>query len=160
VDICAPPLKPYELDSDDSVDEEEDDEVTEIEETVFEANQGEGRKKRSSNYTELEDAMLVRAWSRVGLDAVTSTNQTGKRYWQRIEDQYCKLKPPSSTLGERTYRSLQGRWDFINPACSRWTAALDQVRSQPPSSMVESDYVSDLEQKFGLCLVWFMPWFD
>ena len=122
-------------------DEKGDDDVTEIDEGVFEA---EGKKKRSSNYTEVEDVTLICAWARVGLDAVTDTDQTGKRYWQRIEDQYCKLKPRTSKLGARSYRSLQGRWDMIKPCCARWSAAMDQVMSQPPSGMVESDYVSDL----------------
>ena len=46
--------------------EEVDDEVTEIEEGVFVA-QGEEKKKRAGNYSEVEDVLLVRAWSEVGM---------------------------------------------------------------------------------------------
>jgi hypothetical protein len=28
---------------------------------------------------------------KVGLDAASGTDQTGKRYWQRIEDRFCQL---------------------------------------------------------------------
>jgi hypothetical protein len=38
-------------------------------------------KPRTSNYTEIEDATLVRAWSGVGMDACTGVDQAGKRYW-------------------------------------------------------------------------------
>ena len=95
-----------EYEEDEDADEELDDDVTEIDEVVFEAG---GKKKRAGNYTEVEDVTLIRAWGKVGLDAVTGTDQTGKRYWQQIEDQYYKMKPRTSTLGHRSYRSLQGR---------------------------------------------------
>ncbi|KAE8770058.1 putative methionyl-tRNA synthetase [Hordeum vulgare] len=56
---------------------------------------------------------------------------------------------PAHTRGRQTtpkrkisccYRSLQGRWDLMKPACARWSAAMDQVRDAPPSGTVESDY--------------------
>jgi hypothetical protein len=111
---------------------------------------------------------LVKAWSQVGLDAVTGTDQTGKRYWQRIEDMYCKLKPKTATLRARSYRSLQGRWDLMKPACARWSAAMDQVRDQPTSGCLESDYVSTnimLYLLVGSCYIYllvhaiFTSWF-
>ena len=143
VNVEAPQLGAFDLDDDDEfADEEEDDDMAEIDEGVFEANQSGVKKKRAGNYSEVKDCLLVRAWAQVGLDAVTGTDQTGKRYWPRIEDAYCKLKPRTSTLGYRSFRSLQGRWDVIKPACARWSAAMDQIRNDPPSGIVESDYVS------------------
>ena len=122
VNIDFSSLDAYDLDGEDEdVGDEEtgddDEDVTEIDEGVFESTQGEGKKKRAGNYTEVEDVLLIKAWSKVGMDACTGTDQTGKRYWQHIEDQYCKLKPRTSTLGYRSYRSLQGRWDVIKPSC-------------------------------------------
>ena len=148
VNTECPQLRPFDLDDDDDEldeeeggdedsDEGEGDDLAVIDDTQFEV-----KKKRAGNYSEVEDCLLVRAWAQVGLDAVTGTDQTGKRYWQRIEDAYCRLKPRSSTLGYRSFRSLQGRWDVIKPACARWSAAMDQIRNDPPSSIVESDYVS------------------
>ena len=100
------------------------------------------RKTRTSNYTEIEDAILVRAWSRVGMDTCTGVDQGGKRYWQRIEDLYHQLKPRTKSMADRSYRSLEGRWNIIKPACSRWSAAMDQVADNPPSGCVPEDYVS------------------
>ncbi|KAM0925799.1 hypothetical protein ACQ4PT_003960 [Festuca glaucescens] len=145
VDLGAPPLEPFRVGDDleeDGDDEEEEgddeDEVTEIEEEAFAAAARPG--VRSTNYTEAEDILLVRAWAHVGMDASTCTDQTGKRYWQRIEDTYCKIKPKNSGFISRTYRSLQGRWELMKPACARWSAAMDQVRDAPPSGTVERDY--------------------
>jgi hypothetical protein len=151
VNIGAPPLDSFDFVSKEEVDDKEeadDEDVTEIEEDVFEAAQGEPGAwrptARSSNYSEVEDVLFVKAWSQVGLDVVTDTDQTGKRYWQHIEDKYCKLKPKTSTLVPCSYRSLQGRWELLKPACARWSVAMDQVRLQPPSGSVEGDYVSTI----------------
>ncbi|KAE8768853.1 putative methionyl-tRNA synthetase [Hordeum vulgare] len=117
VDLGALPLEPF----GEEVEEEEEDEgdaeeeVAEMGEEAFTA--ASRPHVRSTNYTEEEDILLVRAWASVGMDATTGTDQTGKSYW-----------------------SLQGRWDLMKPACARWSAAMDQVRDAPPSGTVESDY--------------------
>lgn len=68
-------------------DDEVDDEVTEVPASQV------VKKKRAMNYTEVEDTTLCRAWSTIGIDACTGSDQTGKRYWQRIEDQFLKMMP-------------------------------------------------------------------
>jgi hypothetical protein len=37
---------------------------------------------RTSNYTEMKDEALIKAWESITLDGMTRTNQTGKWYWQ------------------------------------------------------------------------------
>ncbi|KAE8801942.1 putative methionyl-tRNA synthetase [Hordeum vulgare] len=142
VDLGAPPLEPFRVGDDLEEDEEDegDDEevVAEIGEEAFTA--ASRPHARSTNYTEAEDILLVHAWAAVWMDASTGTDQTGKLYWQRIEDNYCRIKPKNSGFISRTYRSLQGRWEMMKPACARWSAAMDQVRDAPPSGTVESDY--------------------
>ncbi|XBI17379.1 hypothetical protein VPH35_059446 [Triticum aestivum] len=142
VDLGAPPLDPFRVGDDLEEDEEDEgddeEEVAEIGEEAFTA--ASRPHARSTNYTEPEDVLLVRAWAAVGMDATTGTDQTGKRYWQRIEDVYCRIKPKNSGFIHRTFRSLQGRWELIKPACARWSAAMDQVRDAPPSGTVENDY--------------------
>ncbi|KQK11897.1 glutathione S-transferase T3 [Brachypodium distachyon] len=150
VDTGAPPLAPFsgngeaeEVDDEAGEDDGEDDEGGEDEdEDVVEvdaANQ-KVKKRRANNYMEIEDATLCRAWAAVGMDAVSGTIQTGKRYWQHIEDKFHKLMPRVRHPVDRTYRSLQGRWDAIKPACSRWSAAMDQVTANPPSGATIDQY--------------------
>ncbi|KAE8792724.1 putative methionyl-tRNA synthetase [Hordeum vulgare] len=117
---------------------EDEEEVIGIEEEAFAAVARPA--VRSANYREAEDILLVRAWTQVGMDASTGTDQTGKRYWQRIEDSYCKIKTKTGGYISSTYRSLQGRWELMKPQCARWSAAMDQVKDAPPSGTVESDY--------------------
>uniref|UniRef100_A0ACD5XMM1 Uncharacterized protein n=1 Tax=Avena sativa TaxID=4498 RepID=A0ACD5XMM1_AVESA len=123
-------------------DEEEDEgdgeEVVEVDPAA--AGSSSTPKPRTANYSEIEDAILVRAWSKVGMDACTGVDQGGKRYWQRIEDLYHQLKPRTKSMADRSYRSLEGRWNIIKPACSRWSAAMDQVADNPPSGCVSEDY--------------------
>uniref|UniRef100_A0A8I6ZDZ6 Myb-like domain-containing protein n=1 Tax=Hordeum vulgare subsp. vulgare TaxID=112509 RepID=A0A8I6ZDZ6_HORVV len=96
--------------------EEEEEESHEIGGEVFEASQFTTRySKRKKGYTQLEDEMLIRAWEAVSLDAIHGTDQTGKRYWQRIEDKFFRLMPNNVDKTPHTYRSLQGRWDVTSP---------------------------------------------
>jgi hypothetical protein len=137
------------FDGEENVDDEEeeegegdegvDDEVVEVDPASAGSS---GSKPRTANYTEIEDTTLVRAWSRVGMDACTGVDQGGKRYWQRIEDLYHQLKPRTKSMADRSYRFLEGRWNIIKPACSCWSAAMDQVADNPPSGCVPEDYVS------------------
>ncbi|KAE8805727.1 putative methionyl-tRNA synthetase [Hordeum vulgare] len=140
VDLGAPPLEPFgeEVEEDEEDEGDDEEEVAEIGEEAFTA--ASRPHARSTNYTEAEDILLVRAWASVGMDATTGTDQTGKRYWHRIEDNYFRIKPKNCGFISRSYRSLQGRWDLMKPACARWSAAMDQVRDAPPSGTVESDY--------------------
>jgi hypothetical protein len=122
--------------------EGEEDEVVEVDPASAESA---ASKPRTSNYTEIEDATLVRAWSRVGMDACTGVDQDSKRYWQCIEDLYHQLKPCTKSMADKSYRSLEGWWNIIKPACSHWSAAMDQVADNPPSGCVLEDYVSSDE---------------
>jgi hypothetical protein len=125
---------------DEEEDEGDEEEVVEVDPAA--AGSSSTPKPRTANYSEIEDVILVRAWSKVGMDACTGVDQGGKRYWQRIEDQYHQLKPRTKSMADRSYRSLEGRWNIIKPACSRWSAAMDQVADNPPSGCVPEDYVS------------------
>nr|XP_051196801.1 uncharacterized protein LOC127310143 [Lolium perenne] len=123
---------------DEKEDEGDEEEVVEVDPAA--AGSSSTPKPRTANYSEIEDAILVRAWSKVGMDACTGVDQGGKRYWQRIEDLYHQLKPRTKSMADRSYRSLEGRWNIIKPACSRWSAAMDQVADNPPSGCVSEDY--------------------
>jgi hypothetical protein len=76
VNIVAPPLDSFNFHGD----EADDEDVTKIEEGVSEAPQGDASARRPTirllYCTMVEDVRLVSAWSQVGLDAVTSIDQT------------------------------------------------------------------------------------
>ena len=144
VDIDQAPIGDYDYnDMDGGVDRHgvEEDEVEKIGEGVFDKAQAKVHA-RSKNYTRLEHQVLIKAWVSVSLHACTSTDQTGKRYWQRIEDQFFRMMAKYPSRMPRTYMPLQDRWDVIKMICSRWSGCLEHVRNAPPSGTVEADYVS------------------
>ena len=111
VDIDQAPFEPFDYNEmEDGVDDHGcADDLAEIEAEAFENSQAKaGKSQRSKNYTILEDQVLIKAWSAVSLDACTGTNQTAKRYWQRIEDQYFRIMKNYPKKTPRTFRSLQG----------------------------------------------------
>ena len=115
------------------VHDENEDDVQEILEPDYDT-----RFRRTDNYTETEDVCLVKAWESISLDSITSKDQTYGNYWQRIEDKFHQMMPfPSG----RNLKGLQGRWNTINKACSRWFGCLEQVRNAPPSGITIDDYV-------------------
>ena len=96
---------------------EEEDDVKEVEEGVFDEVQAKVRAI-SKYYTQLEDQVLTKAWESVSLDACTGTDQTAKRYWQTIEDQLLCMMEKYPIRTTHTFRSLQVRWDMIKTICS------------------------------------------
>lgn len=105
IDIADPPLAAYGEDDGEDVDDDgEDVEVDDDDNEVVEVAAAEvgAKKRRVVNYTEIEDTTLCRAWAQVGIDAVSGTDQTGKRYWQRIEDRFFQLMPQ---VRQPVYRS-------------------------------------------------------
>ena len=82
----------------------DDEEEVEVEEV---------KRPRAVNYTVVEDEALIKAWESISLDSIHGTDQTRKRYWQRVEDKFFQLMPRNGTTVPRTFRSLQGRWDAI-----------------------------------------------
>jgi hypothetical protein len=84
VNIVAPPLDSFNFHGDEEEtndgEEADDEDVTKIEEGVSEAPQGDASARRPTirllYCTKVEDVRLVSAWSQVGLDAVTSIDQT------------------------------------------------------------------------------------
>ncbi|KAE8807683.1 Lactation elevated protein 1 [Hordeum vulgare] len=124
-----------------------EDEVEEVDEGTYQQSQAK-KSVGPKNHTILEHKILIKAWSTMSMDACTGVSQTVKMYWQRIEDQYFQLMAKYPNRTAQTFQSLQGRWDVIKPACSRWTAGLEQVRNAPSSETVESDYEKIAQHRY------------
>ena len=79
-------------------------------EEVYESSQG-IKRSRAVNYTAAEDEALIMAWESISLDSIHGADQTGKWYWQRVEDKFFKLMSCNGTTVPRTYRALQVCWE-------------------------------------------------
>ena len=78
-----------------------------IGEEVFDASQL-PIQKRSLNYTELNDQILIKAWETVSLDAIIGNDRTNRKYWKRVEDKYHRLMLERMS-SHFPLRSLQGQ---------------------------------------------------
>jgi hypothetical protein len=65
---------------------------------------------KNTNFSPLEDMLLVKSYLEVSNDPVVNTSQKMERLWCRI----CKLyNEKRGTYSEGTVRSAQSRWDVI-----------------------------------------------
>jgi hypothetical protein len=111
IDIDEEPLGDYEnghIGIDDAEDVEEeggDDDLEEVDAGTYKdaTSKNDHITRRMANYTVVEDEALIQAWDSVTLDGVTGTDQTGKRYWQRIEDKFFHFMPRLAHMLPRTY---------------------------------------------------------
>jgi hypothetical protein len=57
-------------------------------------------KKRSKNFSESEDALLVTAWLNISIDPVHGTNQTCGTFWKRVYEFFHRNKTFESSRTE------------------------------------------------------------
>lgn len=94
--------------------------------------------KRSKNFSDVEDELLVSAWLNISLDPIIGYNQTRSSYWTRIYDYFHANKTFSST---RSQNSIMHRWASIQEGVNRFTGCLAQVERRRQSCATMQDKV-------------------
>ena len=99
--------------------------------------------KRTSNYTEKEDKVLVEGWLTIGQDALTGAEQKGTAFWRRIYEYFHEHRKYGQEPFEsdRSDISLQKRWGTIQTECNKFQAAYDHAKRLPVSGMGMKDLV-------------------
>jgi hypothetical protein len=71
--------------------------------------------KRTMGYTPKEDVCLCRSWLAISQDAISSVEQKGKAYWQRVTVDYHEHRQlkPFNIHSDRGQVSIQKRWSLI-----------------------------------------------
>ncbi|CAL5069129.1 unnamed protein product [Urochloa decumbens] len=91
-----------------------------------------GSQKRSKNFNDEEDKLLVSAWLNVGMDPIQGVDQPQSSFWARIHNYFHTNK---SFPSDRTQGSLMNRWSGIqhdvNIFCRCVTRIQDRNQSQP-----------------------------
>jgi hypothetical protein len=95
-------------------------------------------QKRSKNFSEQEDKILVSAWLHVSLDPVLGTNQTRAAYWTRI---YEHLYKTSKSTPDRSQNSLMHRWKTIQENVNKFCGHLSQIEGRRQSGVSIHDKV-------------------
>nr|BAD23758.1 NAM-like protein [Oryza sativa Japonica Group] len=96
-------------------------------------------QKRSKNFSEQEDKILVSAWLHVSLDPVLGTNQTRAAYWTRI---YEHLYKTSKSTPDRSQNSLMHRWKTIQENVNKFCGYLSQIEGRRQSGVSIHDKIA------------------
>ena len=95
---------------------------------------------RGTAYLPTEDQLLCQIYIDISQDPITGRNQSGKRFWSRVEETYNESKQAS--WEQRTLRSLQSRMQTIEKATRKLNGCIRQVELYNPSGASEQDIVS------------------
>ncbi|KAK1619965.1 hypothetical protein QYE76_025482 [Lolium multiflorum] len=97
--------------------------------------------KRTSNYTELEDRMVVEGWLAIRQNPLTGVEQKGTTFWRRIHEYFHEHHRYGDErfYSERNECSLQKRWGTIQTECNKFQAAYHHVRRVPVSGIKMKD---------------------
>ncbi|XP_062208352.1 glutathione S-transferase T3-like isoform X1 [Phragmites australis] len=95
-------------------------------------------KKRTKNFSEKEDIMLVSAWLQISMDVVHGNEQSRSTYWQRIHECFHQHKDFHS---DRTCNSLMHRWSAVQESVNKFYGCFAQIQNRRQSGLTEQDKV-------------------
>jgi hypothetical protein len=128
--------------------------VESVEPVVLKESQGDGegaslpagrRRKvvpsrtKLSNFSPKEDVFLVKSWLEISCDPIINTGQKKDGFWARITSQYNNRR---GSYPERSFRSLQSRWDTIKAEANKFAGYMTDVLRDNPSGMSDADKVN------------------
>ncbi|XP_022681835.1 glutathione S-transferase T3-like [Setaria italica] len=93
-------------------------------------------QKRSKNFSEEEDKLLVSSWLNVSIDPVRGANQTRGAFWKRVSDFFHSNKESPS---DRSQSSLVHRWSTIQECVNKFCACLIQIEVRKQSGVIVHD---------------------
>ncbi|XP_062213261.1 glutathione S-transferase T3-like [Phragmites australis] len=95
-------------------------------------------QKRSKNFSEKEDELLVSAWLNISMDAVQGNDQSRSTYWKRIHDYFHSNKDFNS---DRTQSSLMHRWSHIQENVNKFVGCLSRIEGRRQSGVTIEDKI-------------------
>ena len=81
------------------------------------------RGRRTKNFSDKEDNMLVLAWLNIGME-VAPGNEQVRSYWQRI---YCYFHRNRNFESDRNQNSLTHRWSTIQEHVQKFCWCYDRI---------------------------------
>ncbi|KAK1662448.1 hypothetical protein QYE76_050607 [Lolium multiflorum] len=153
VDIDSPPLVDYddmeeglegdEFGEDEDVGGDEEDDLEGIEEGEFDGTvaKAKGRAIRTDNYIGFEDVILIRVWEGVSMDTVTGTDQTSKRYWQRIKELLVmKTLEAKKDMMETKNKEKEEKWSMLREYAKR-KADIEERRARAKENRAMAELI-------------------
>ncbi|KAF7077527.1 hypothetical protein CFC21_082067 [Triticum aestivum] len=113
--------------------------------------------KRTENFSDKEDYMLVLAWLNISMDAAQGNEQTCSTYWQRM---HCYFHENRNFESDRSQNSLLHRWSTIQEHVQKFCGCYDRVGCRSVTTekdkIVQALEVYKAEEKkvFGFLHCW------
>jgi len=95
-------------------------------------------QKRSKNFNEQEDQLLVSAWLNISTDPIQGTNQTKGSFWTRVYDYYHSNKEFTS---DRSQSSLLHRWKGILENVNKFCGCVTRIEGRNQNGVTIQDKV-------------------
>ncbi|KAE9321765.1 hypothetical protein PF001_g4747 [Phytophthora fragariae] len=104
-----------------------------------------GRKAtlRGPNWDHSEDKALVKAWLVVSKDGITSTDQKGDDFWERVAAKYNELRPRRHERFHRPQNSVAKRWQLLRLAVGKFCGCIASINQLNESGKSAEDRVDD-----------------
>nr|TKV99973.1 hypothetical protein SEVIR_8G079100v2 [Setaria viridis] len=96
--------------------------------------------KRSKNFSDHEDEVLISGWSNVSLDPIVGKDQKGAKYWSHIYEYFNEHKTCPST---RIMNSLMHRWETIQKCVNKFCRCLSRIELRCQSGTTMQDKVAE-----------------
>ncbi|XP_015689098.2 uncharacterized protein LOC102708776 isoform X1 [Oryza brachyantha] len=98
-----------------------------------------GSQKRTKNFRDDEDRLLVSAWLNIGMDPIQGSDQPLGAYWRRIHQYFHANKTFDS---DRTQGPLMNRWGVIQHDVNLFCGCLSKIETRNQSGCSVDDKVS------------------
>ncbi|KAL6845730.1 hypothetical protein ACP4OV_024305 [Aristida adscensionis] len=93
-------------------------------------------QKRSKNFNDKEDELLVSAWLNISTDAIYGTNQSRGTFWKQVYDYFHSNKEFES---DRTQSSRLHRWGAIQENVNKFCGCVSQIEKRRQSGCTYQD---------------------
>uniref|UniRef100_J3LER8 No apical meristem-associated C-terminal domain-containing protein n=1 Tax=Oryza brachyantha TaxID=4533 RepID=J3LER8_ORYBR len=103
-----------------------------------------GSQKRTKNFRDDEDRLLVSAWLNIGMDPIQGSDQPLGAYWRRIHQYFHANKTFDS---DRTQGPLMNRWGVIQHDVNLFCGCLSKIETRNQSGWS----VDDKAPSYDLC---------
>jgi hypothetical protein len=97
-----------------------------------------GSQRRTKNFTDEEDQLLVSAWLNVGMDPIQGVDQPHTSFWARIYEYFHANK---SFQSDRTQGSLMNRWSGIQHDVNIFCHCVTRIQDRNQSGCSVDDKV-------------------
>ncbi|XP_057443951.1 uncharacterized protein LOC130736122 [Lotus japonicus] len=110
------------------------------------ANDSAPTRRKNTNWTTLQNLVLISGWIRYGTSSVVGRNQKSEAYWGKIAEycnQYCLFDPP------RDGTACRNHYNYMNIILNKWIDAYDNAKRMQQSVLSENDVLAKTHELYS-----------